>query len=219
MNEELIKKIATEISHEAFMQNWYFYILFLAIGFVGAYAVSYVKAFSSEKAKNKAVSSDLAEIKRQLEETTKVTTQIQTDIEHSVWRKKEIEAVKREKLEEYFELVYAGKEALHDQMISAFFYKEEDYDKHALNKADILQSLYFPELSEPHKEFTSTVADYLQWIATGRKSIVAQMKQGAQKPTPTKEHMSLQPEILKAINNAALKLSVAGKDFADELNA
>lgn len=219
MNEELIKKIATEIVQETFIQNWYFYLLFLAVGFLGAYAVSYVKAFSSEKAKNKAMSSDLEIIKKQLKATTEVTAQIQTDIEHSVWRKKEIEAVKREKLEEYFELIYTGKEALYEQMLSTFFYTEEGYDKHALNKADILQSLYFPELSRPHKGFQSAVANYQRWIAQGQQYIADQIRLGKQKPVPTEEHMSLQPQILEDINEATLILSAAGKDYADALNA
>ncbi len=219
MNEELVKKIASEIANETILQNLYFYLLFLGVGFVGAYAVSYVKAYSAEKAKNKAISSDLADIKKQLAETTKVTEQIKSDIEHAVWRKKAVEAVKREKLEEYFQNIYSGKEALHDHMISAFFHKEESHDRHALNKADILQKLYFPELSEAHQGFQMATANYLRWISLGQNHIATQMQQGIPKPSPTQEHMDLQSDILEAINNAATILSEAGKTYADSLNA
>lgn len=193
--------------------------LMLAIGFLGAYFGAYIKGYATEKAKHKAITADLSEIKTQLKETTKVTEKIKNDLEHEVWRKKTVEATKREKLEEYFNLVYAGIESLHQQMLNAFFYSEEKYDKHAINKADILQKLYFSELSEQHSVFQQAVGKYYRWIAKGRREIVAQLEGGATKPTPSKEHMALQDEILTTINEATTALAEAGKKYVDDLNA
>lgn len=219
MTEELIRQIASEIVNESIIKNWYFYVLFLTVGFLGSYGGSYVKGYASEKSKNKAISSDLEDIKKQLKETTKITEQIKTDIEHSMWRKKAIEAVKREKLEEYFTFIYSGKEALHDQMLVAFFRDERSVDRHALNKADIIQKLYFPELVEAHQEFRMATSSYLSWIAAGQSYVAAQMKLGKVHPTPTDEHMALQEDIQNTINYTAALLSEAGKDYADRLNA
>lgn len=219
MNTEIIREIALTIVNEALLKNWLFYALFLIVGFLGAYFGSYIKSYAHEKAKNSAIKSDLDAIKLQLKETTQVTEKIKSDLEHAVWRKKTIESTKREKLEEYFNLIYAGNEALHEQMLSAFFYEEETYDKHALYKADILQKLYFPELSKHHKVFQKATAEYLQWITKGKKEIVAQMENGVKKPTPNREHMALQPEVLNLINTSIIQLTEAGKEIAESLNA
>lgn len=219
MNEEIIREIALTVVNETLLKNWYFYLIMLAIGFLGAYFGAYIKGYAKEKAKHRAITSDLTEIKNQLQETTKVTEKIKNDLEHEVWRKKTVESTKREKLEQYFNLIYAGKESLHEQMISAFFHGEETYDKHAINKADILQKLYFPELSKEHSVFQQAVGKYYSWIAKGRQEIVDQMKDGATKPTPSKEHLALQSEIQNNTNDAAALLTEAGKNYAESLNA
>lgn len=219
MSEELIREISLNVVNDTLQKSWYLYFIMLCIGFIAAYFMPYIKGYATERAKNTAIKADLEDIKTTLQETTKVTEKIKNDLEHEVWRKKAIESVKREKLEEYFNLVFAAKESLYEQMMSAFFYHEENYDKYAFSKADILQKLYFPELGHQHAVFKVAVSEYLNWIADGRGEMVVQMENGVKKPNPSKNHMAQQPNILNTLNNSLQMLTDAGKQLAESLNS
>ena len=205
----MTEKLVLEIINESIYQNWFFYLVFLLISIVGSYFASLLKGSGQEKGKYLAIESSLKTIEKQVAITTKTSESIKTTIEHDSWRKKELEVIKREKLEAYFLYMSALNNSLNNEMLEKLFGAKVEYDAQCFDKANMLQSLYLPELLEEHHEVSKVVQEFTSWVADGLFLIAEQLSQGIQNPRPTKEFMGKQPILIKAltkpISNALLK--------------
>ena len=115
-------------------------------------------------------------LRRQLKATTQVTEQIKKDIEHRVWRKQQIESLRRGKLEEYLTLIYVAVEDLTRDMNNRYFDSKEEVDVHALSKATMIQRLYFPELAGEHGALLVAYAAFKNWMIDGMKDLLEKKK-------------------------------------------
>jgi hypothetical protein len=205
----MTEQFVLEIINESIYQNWYFYLMFLLISIIGSYFASLLKGSGQEKGKYLAIESSLKAIEKQVAITTKTSESIKTTIEHDSWRKKELEVIKREKLESYFLYMSELSNSLNNEMLEKLFGSEVEYDAQCFYKANMLQALYLPELLQEHHEVFKAVQEFTNWVADGLFLIAEQSSKGIQNSKPTKEFMEKHPVLLKAltkpISNALLK--------------
>jgi len=183
-----------------------------------AFLLSYISSYARKRGEHLATKADLDQIMSQVKSTTELTEGIRNDIEHQVWRKQQIEAIKRDKLEEYLVNIYSAKENLRCTMRNQLLNGNEQEDVYAKSKADMLQSLYFPELKEEHSIFLNRHADFDEWLAKGLMELVDKRKAGDQIPAISHEHMSEYPNLLNGMNAAVLVIEQRAADIAANLN-
>lgn len=218
MKDEQIKIIVESILNETILDNWNFYMLFFLVSLLGTVVGSFIKSFGAEKGKYEAIKSSLDTIKQQVSETTKVTEGIKKDIELNAWREKDREILKREKLEQYFSFVLISRDALHAEMENKLFKKENDYDKQAYNKADMLQALYLPELAAEHNDYRKAVIVYRNWLAAVMMDMQERIKNGEQNVYPSPEHMAKYSEIVQGFSPCLIAISDKAKQVATQIN-
>jgi tRNA/tmRNA/rRNA uracil-C5-methylase (TrmA/RlmC/RlmD family) len=214
----MTKELALEILNETIIYNGYFYLIVLLISTVSSYLVSLLKGSGKEKGKYLAIESSLNTIEKQVALTTKTSESIKTIIEHDSWRKKELEVLKREKLEEYFLHISSLNNALNSEMIDKLFGSKTDYDPHCFDKANMIQSLYLPELLVEHYEVTKAVRNFTSWVADGLFLIAEQLSKGVQNPKPTREFMQKHPALLKALIEPISNALQKSKKVAQAIN-
>jgi hypothetical protein len=218
MNNDLVKQIALEVMNETFITNWYFYLLILLVATVGVFFGSFLKGFGKEKSKYLAIESSLKTIAKQVKLTTETSEQIKTAIEHNIWRKKELEILKREKLEQYFLHISLLNNSLNNEMISKFFGQKVDHDPENFTKAELIQSLYLPELAEAHLELSKVVVQFQFWMSDGLFILANQSKAQVKDPELMKEHMKKQPVLIKKLTNPVVNVLQKTKELALEIN-
>lgn len=200
MTEEQILELSKIIVNKEILTNWQVYILFISLSLIGNYVATFINSYAKKRGENLATKADINEIKKQLASTTEITTTIKNDIEHQVWRKQQIEIIKRNKIEEYLQYIYIAQENLSKKMNNGYFKTTESIDDYAMSKATMLQKLYFPELKEAHSIFLDANAEFLMWFTEGLKEIVQKKQDGQQIAIISTEHMEKYPNLLYKLN-------------------
>lgn len=132
----------TEIVSRRIAENWLYWLLFLAASFLAAFAGAYIK----RRAENLATRDDFNELKRQLEATTRITEDIKAEIGHREWKAREVNALKRVKLEEFLETLTQSLEELSTYVRKSCSGEFADKDDTPLARVEMLASLYFPSM-------------------------------------------------------------------------
>lgn len=200
-------------------------ILSIAILF-GAYALnrlhelvkSYSNGFGQELGKVDATTHKLDEIKAQIAQTVEITESIKTDIGHVAWREKELELLKREKLEDYLICYYTEKENLNHKMREAFFDVKIEYDRQAESKLSMLHILYLPELDEVHACFLMIHAEFMSWVSDGMTMMLEQQRAGTSVPRISSEHMENYPILLQKLNKCTLAMESKVQEIGRAIN-
>ncbi|MGJ0486583.1 MAG: hypothetical protein ACR65R_18895 [Methylomicrobium sp.] len=167
MNTDLAGQIAEKIVSEAIIENWKFYILVILLSGIGSYFASLIKGYANKRGENLATKADFNDLMAKLKESTETTEQIKHDIEHHVWRKQQIEELRRKKLEEFLIHIYVVKEQLMKEVNNLYFGTTGDIDIFASNKAIMIRLLYFPELATEHGNFLQMYVNFRKWIGEG----------------------------------------------------
>lgn len=194
--------------------------------FFGGYALkrlhdtvsSYSKSFGNESGKIDATTKKLDDIQSQLAQSVAITESIKRDIEQGAWRERELEMLKREKLEAYLMCFYTEKNNLTHKMREAFFNVEHEYDREADSKLSMLKILYLPELGREHASFLQAHAEFMTWVANGQIMMVEQIRAGIQVPRVTTEHMAQYPELLRELNKCTLAVEAKVMDIGSGIN-
>lgn len=218
MDKEIIKEISKAVFNESILKNWVFYLIIVFVSAVGTFFANFLSMYARKRGENLATKADLEDIKSRLRATTEITEKIKNEIEHQTWRKKEVEVLKRQKLEDYLCYIYVVQESLHTEMKNAFFYENESYDVYAFNKANMLRTLYIPELANEHADFCAKYAEFKKWIANGMTELLAKRKSGEQKPVISTEHMTKHKKLLDQLYTSTLVIEVKAAQTAQELN-
>jgi len=200
-------------------------ILIIAV-VAGGYAIkrlndsvkSYSKGYGAEAGKIDANTKKLDEIQSQLAQSVEISESIKRDIEHGAWRDRELELLKREKLEQYLLNYYEAIENLSRKMRENFFYDETPYDKSCEAKLSMLQKLYLPELDQEHREYLIVSANFGEWIGDGLKELVEKRRLGDPKPVISSEHMDKYTELLEKANAATLLVEAKAKEIGRSIN-
>jgi hypothetical protein len=118
---------------------------------IGSFSTTYI----SEKAKFSAIESSLEVIINQ----TSATESVKTKFDHGNWRNKELELLKRKKIDEYYSALLS--------FGNAIIYREdsETLDLKHLETSIMIQHLYLPELTKEHRNILTNSTRYMKWIA------------------------------------------------------
>jgi hypothetical protein len=179
---------------------------------------SYSKSFGDESGKIDATTQKLDDIQVQLAQSVEITESIKNDIEQGAWRERELELLKREKLEAYLMYFYTEKENLTHKMEEAFFKVEHDYDREADSKLSMLNILYLPELNKEHAGFLRAHAKFMRWVADGKTMMVEQMQAGEEVPKVTSKHMEDYPTLLQNLNECTFAVEAKVKEIGQGIN-
>lgn len=217
MTDEQIQKIIDALLNATFLDDWYFYVILFSVSLLGGLVGAYLKSYGAEKAKYTAIESSLETIEKQIKLTTKTSETIKTTLDHENWRKKELEVLKRQKIEEYFSLVLIIHESLQDEMMHIYYKNEPKFDHQTYNKATVIQALHLPEIEKEHLGLAQAVIDFQTWVFTGRKIANNQKKIGLPQ-TPTKGHMKEQSPLIRKVGDERIKVLNKIRDIAQQLN-
>ena len=179
---------------------------------------AYSKSYGTQIGKIDATTHKLAEIQDQLAQSVKISESIKSDIEHGAWRQKELELLKREKLEQYLLYYYEAIENLSKKMRQAYFYDQTPYDKSCEAKLSMLQNLYLPELDEEHHSFLVMSVNFGTWLSAGDKELLEKIRAGETKPLISSEHMDKYSELLDQMNKVSLEIGSKAKVIGRSLN-
>lgn len=132
----------TEIVSRRIAENWLYWCLFLAASFLASFAGAYIK----RRAENLATRDDFEELKRQLAQNTRVTEEIKSEIGYADWKSRELDVLKRQKLEFLMEAIAHSYDVLAVQVRKNCTGEIQDLEQVKLGRVEMLVSLYFPEL-------------------------------------------------------------------------
>ena len=124
--------------------------LLLALAIAGPAFGAFIGAYFKKKGETAALKSDLAEIKSQLAETTKVAEEVKTSIGFADWHARESLALRRAKLQEISEKLSASHREIKTfwPKAAAGVIDERQTPYAALDSLEALVPLYFPRLIE-----------------------------------------------------------------------
>ncbi|MEN7526984.1 hypothetical protein [Cupriavidus sp. DL-D2] len=149
----------TEIVSRRIAENWLYWLLFLASSFLAAFAGAYIK----RRAENLATRDDFEELKRQLHQTTRLTEEIKTEIGHSEWKAREVNALLRTKLEEFTENLWSSSTALSMYLRKASIGEAKGVDTPEMTRLRALSDLYFSEFSEALEAYDKHCRETYIW--------------------------------------------------------
>lgn len=218
MTKEQISELAKAIANEDIIINWQFYVLIILLSFIGSYAGNFINSYAKKRGENLATKADIDEIKSQLASTTKITEKIKNDIEHQVWRKQQIETIKRNKLEEYLQYIYIAQESLSNDMNNQYFNTTKSVDSHAISKATMLQKLYFSELKETHSKCLKAHASFHTWLAEGLMELTQRQRDGEKTPIISDQHMEKYSDLLDELNKGTSLVEANAEAISEKLN-
>ncbi|PKO25268.1 MAG: hypothetical protein CVU35_04970 [Betaproteobacteria bacterium HGW-Betaproteobacteria-8] len=148
MSETLIREIAEQILREEILLNWQFYLLVLAMMLIGTIASTFLASYIRKRAESYATKADLEQLILQLRATTEAAEEIKTAISHSDWSIREWKTLRRVKLEELVESVYAVRPWLKKEINACIFDDPMDSEENSpMWKIELISHLYFPELT------------------------------------------------------------------------
>lgn len=193
---------------------------------LGGYAIkrlsdlvrSYSKSYGSEIGKIDANTHKLKEIQLQLAQSVEISESIKNEISHTAWRHRELELLKREKLEQYLLNYYEAVENLSRQMKESFFYDKTPYDKTHEAKISMLQKLYLPESDQVHNDYLRISAKFGSWLIEGREEIIEKLQAGEKMPLVSKRILDKYPELLAEVNKATAAIEGKIAEVARSIN-
>jgi hypothetical protein len=137
-------------------------IVVACVSALGGFFGAYIK----KGAEIQSMSDNIQELANQQKRITEATEQVKQDIEHQVWRRKELELVRRQKMEEFASLCLALPQQLTDEYIKRVHDVNADYDRHSFKKFMLIQRLYLPsfasnivELIKLHERYDNLITD------------------------------------------------------------
>lgn len=160
MSEAVIREIARQIIQEQLLQNWIFYSVLLALLLVSSVASGFIASYIRKRGETYATKADLAELVAQLRATTEAAEQVKTAIAHTDWSVKEWKTLRRVKLEELVENVYALRLWLDKERSARIYCGKENESPNPVWKLELVSRLYFPELHDEIQSLTLIYHEY-----------------------------------------------------------
>ncbi|MEZ9897612.1 hypothetical protein BCU00_019875 [Vibrio breoganii] len=150
----------------------------IIIGCVSAFG-GYLGAYLKKSAEISSMSDNIKELMSQQKKITEATESVKQDIEHQVWRKKEQELLKREKMEEFATLCLDLPQKLSEEYAKRSIDINADFDRHHLKKFMLIQRLYLPNFEEDMEKLISLHEKYEAVVLDVQKN-----------PNPTHSYLS-----------------------------
>lgn len=119
----------------------------LLISIVSTAIGGYLLSYSKRRGEALATKADLADVLRQLEQTTRISEEVKANISHSSWVQREWVSIRRLKLEELLSTAYALDQWLEFQKQRWVFGETIEGDETLPQKLQSIGTLYFPEMN------------------------------------------------------------------------
>lgn len=146
MQTDLVREVAEAIVQQQLLLNWKFYVVLLCVGLVGGSAGYWIAPYLKKRAETLATKADMAEVLRQLSETTRTTEQVRLAVAHSDWAQREWRTTRRLKLEELLATAYSLDQWLNSQQERWMHGKQPTDETRPMDRLQLLATLYFPDL-------------------------------------------------------------------------
>jgi hypothetical protein len=195
-----------------------YYLLILCLIVVGTYLGSFLREYSRKRADQFATKADLIEIQNQLRASVEITESVKRDIEQGAWRERELELLKRDKLEQYLLNYYTEVENLSRRMKRDFFYDKTPFNETADAKISMLQKLYLPEMDLVHANFLRVHAEFTRWLGNGQQLLLSQKQAGVSLPVIPSEHMEHYSSLLSKLNECTLSIEAKAQEVGRSIN-
>lgn len=217
----MLDRIAREMSEGVIIADWKYALVlaFLLIlgSFIGGLINSWARGYGSQSGKIKSIDKNLSLIQKQLKQSTEMTEQIKSQIEHDGWRKKEKESIRRQKLEEFMQLVHM----LPKNYSNAYTNQKlgrigENFDQFLIDKIRIIQSLYFPELLRSTCILTNACIEFSEWLLDGNSLKIRALKSGQE--SDSGEHDEKYLKKLRSLHSAISETEKDAVKVAEEIN-
>jgi hypothetical protein len=240
MTDAQIKLIIDSILNGAIIYNWKLYLVIFLVSLVSAAITALVKGYfyerakfkaindslstveshvlTQEKAKYQAIEDSLETIQKQIKVTTETSEKIKTALDHDNWRKKELETLKRNKIEEYYSHILHLHGSLQDKMESIFFNKENEQDPMIFDKASLIQALYLPELESEHNKLSLIVSEFNIWVSVVRSELAKEMKRTGVRPQVSDEQVEPHDMLTSRYLKQSHVILRSIKELSKELN-
>lgn len=153
MDENTIAEVARVIINEGLLFNWKFYLLVAAVGFVYVAASGFLLPYFARRGEAFATKADFQAIISQLEETTKTVEKVKAEVQREDWNWRELQTLRRIKLEELVSTVGGGFEWLSALRSNNYFQGKTVLSPDPAARANMIAALYFPELRTPVHSF------------------------------------------------------------------
>ncbi|MDG3414730.1 hypothetical protein P5E37_28155 [Vibrio parahaemolyticus] len=141
MNKELIEQIVNEIISQQLLDNWRFYFLLLGLMLLSSVGAAFLSSYMKERGKNLATKADIKNLLNKLEETTTLTENIRAKVSDNF----AYNSLRREKIEELFQLIYEY-ELWHPEQTQKILAGQPSKSVDALtSKIEMLISIYFSD--------------------------------------------------------------------------
>lgn len=183
----IIRDIANQIVNETILENWHFYMIFIALSFLASTLGVYLGGYLRKRGETKAIKSDYAEILRQLKESTAITESIKSDINKETviaieeikttiskadWTEREWRTIRKTKLEELINCAFESVDKIHSQFKSTLYKREEIKEIASFNKFRTISILFFPELCLESGDFAKAFTNLNIFIAEKNAELV-----------------------------------------------
>jgi len=131
-------------------------VITAAVAALGGYLGAYFK----KAAEIQSMSDNIKELAEQQKLIAQATEQVKQDIEHQVWRKKELELIRRQKMEEFATLYIELPQHLSDEYCKRLIDVNAEYDRHYYKKFLFIQRLYLPNFEKEVDKLISLYGKY-----------------------------------------------------------
>ncbi|EGR0722489.1 hypothetical protein [Vibrio alginolyticus] len=135
-------------------------IIAVVSGF-GGYFTAYLK----KGAEIRSMSDNIKELVAQQRKITEATESVKHDIEHEVWRKKEQELIRRQKMEEFALLCLDLPQYLSDEFVKRTTDANAQYDRNYYKKFLLIQRLYLPRFEEEMGKLITLYEQYEKLVS------------------------------------------------------
>lgn len=169
MSELQIREIASEILRDGLAQNWWVYIVLIALVAVSGAVSAFVVTYLRKRAETFATKADFDELLLQVRASTEASESVKSAIAKIDWADREWRTLRRTKLEEILAAMHEATHWLDREVDARFFNKPMPSDLSPIWKVDVLSTLYFPEILPESGAFNLELDARLRRIEKGKK--------------------------------------------------
>jgi hypothetical protein len=198
---QLSEVIASEIISQGILVSWPTLLILLAVSFLGGLAGSFISAYAKKRGEAYATKADFNLVIEQLRQTTRAAEETRGEIASSFGEAASRRVLLREKIEEFFRQS-VELDHWHLQVRSAGIEgKNFDRGDSPISSMQMLQALYFREISGEVGALAAVCGDLEIWAA--QSVITASQAQIERSPRPSVSMDELRPLIERFVSSQA----------------
>lgn len=206
METDLIIKIAEEIVNDRIVYNWKIYLIIILLSVVSVSFAHFLISYFKKRGESLATKADFNEILKQQEKLIRTTENIKNEIDHRLWKKKEHDVIRRQKLEALFMSLTDYKQWLKEEMFHQIYYQKKPLSADPYKKIVMTSNLYFPEMKDELAVFMKATLAFDEWLLRGMNEILQKKKEGDEKPLICEDHKKEFHDIYSAIGASILSI-------------